>query len=1522
MHCILEHLKFPISGERFRVDIGRNASGDSIAHIMADLQPAEPEQADALDEARRLAALAFETGLVHRRPVPLTTNLVASAVPDWANGLKASSNLGPFKDLANRDVWIDLFPIVRHIRLVRVAGGIPFMTLPIEIIIPVPFPPPPSPTLDMPAGSVWFASQLLDASAPAGSWTGIRVAGGTLRFSAPVTGTGGEIVVPFGVTVDLTVDTAPQPRGTGTGPGQDARDANVAVPARFRLLVGSSAELTVDPADTARLLAFGFDTTLTPANGPVVYDPALKILAVPFTAQTSPFTVNSVKATAFSLAGAAPITAAAWGLPVAVIDPASLGDASGTGSLVVRLEAGLSGTWLGQTAPMRLMAAVLVADPLSLAVLTGDAQGERVEQQPRLPASEKGHLGLRWRTTFPIAFVAEAKGVEGVVTEAELSAVFDRPVDLRGERLSLHTQTIAVLFLATAQGTFLLTEGPLPPGLYQHAIGFGLVNAVLRATPPAALILYGAYDGTTLDQAAVLLEYRLLALVPTLPDPYAASYGSILSAIDQPGGGLVSILEWGPAASSFDFRIIPGAGEGILSLSRPRDEPFQAEQSPSALVERSGIDLWPEAVKAVGGALSFERSQGLILLDVSTNVDQFGVAWGPSARREAAGSALAIENLTLKAEGGDVLLVTLPAVQWEAVETVQDPGPDPLPRWVDFANSGVPTVFTVPTTSLVPVYPTAALTTLIDNFAQPAPLITQARFTLPFGIIALSSLHGPAPGNPRSATVAFNRPAKGQLQGAHQLRIDAHDATLPSGETPAFDGYTVQLPVAQPGNRSVLGDDVTSIFNTYLGASGTRPMVPVTRIDVSGYGESLFSDWRNPYTDPVAVAQARFDVMVGRTAYEIIQVRSILFPYGAVVVRTITIERRNNAIVTRSDSGWRAVSDGVYQFPGSPIVTHPGVVTRITEVTNILDTGQVLHVGGVDMAAVYFDGDLILDGAPANPGGGARPAPAKGQFGFIQITAGALIGPGQYADLLTQAGSLGGPLDTSINVGSGPQVIRLQRVDVGVTQGMGGPEFVMAAWGAPAFPGGGQWSVVQIDSPASAPAAVPQDRGLPLIRAGAAGAVPSPTSPYRFADPADLAQPSNPGRDYAVLHAMGTQRALFPRPKIEATDPTRITSTQIGTVADPYSLGTAIGPYPGPDKTVPFPTSAWALEVDANGQYKLGLPSPFAAGVGRRTMRQAGSVRSDLDYSAARVTYDLDTSQAVPWHFRLDGAVKIMNTTSLGDVIQLRANVVAVAGAATRFEQPNLVLGGGLSIVQDLLTILADLGITGTMSALMTNDWALKVAEIVPIVDASGKSLQIPPLPDPSPDLKFDETEIKVEIQVAPSADKAAFSMGGQPLIKIHALPPNVYAVAIIKFQIEISTADGTVYSLLIGFGLAYSLDAPPFGFKGLFALTLFGLIGDTVLGFGIGFLLQLQASIEPIVQVTISLEGQLAIVDACRGTPNATEYGAAKLTFGVEVSVCLVFSISIEVSTTGSEVLSGPGGAACPLPDVLPNAS
>jgi hypothetical protein len=72
------------------------------------------------------------------------------------------------------------------------------------------------------------------------------------------------------------------------------------------------------------------------------------------------------------------------------------------------------------------------------------------------------------------------------------------------------------------------------------------------------------------------------------------------------------------------------------------------------------------------------------------------------------------------------------------------------------------------------------------------------------------------------------------------------------------------------------------------------------------------------------------------------------------------------------------------------------------------------------------------------------------------------------------------------------------------------------------------------------------------------------------------------------------------------------------------------------------------------------------------------------------------------------------------------------------------------------------------------------------------------------------------------------------------------------------------------------------------------------------------------IVSIQLSLEGRLALVAACLDTPSRTLFSAGKLEFGVEVAVCVVLSISFEVSTTVTHVVQGPAEPACALPDVI----
>lgn len=1451
--------------------------------------------------------------LVSRRMLPIFSTQMADSLPLWAAGRAIERTFGPFRDRLGRDVWIDLFRVVRQVRLVRSSGGEPLVMLPLSLSLV--FRPGPVPLrYNLPAGSVWISSRLLAPAAPASSFTGLQISGGHLHFSQPIGITGEEAVVPAAVECRLELDLVAETAPAGSGDGGDARAAQAETPRRVTIII-TAAGATISTAEPARVQAYGTAANLDYRLGPPEYLPELNRIAVPFVSDTATFAVKAVESRLFQPEGRAGIQSSAWGLPVAVANPSTLGEASGSGNLILWLEKGLRAAWLGQPKPVALGPTVLMVDAARLAVIALSAGAQGAQQRFDLwEGSAPNTALLRWGQTFPLRFFSQVAGSEVLWTTTSFEAGLDLPLDVKGERLPLVSKSAQAIFVASSTGVLILVAAALEQPVGARRVGLGLANAVFVATPPNQCWLLARLNDGEAVAGTCALDFSRHALLPSLPDPYAVNLRSLARTLDQPGGTLRSIVTWGPVGARLDFILPPGAGNNLPAENRSTATLAGAVDAPLASSRAANDGVLPGAIKALGDATDFERRRRLILLDVSTRSDQFGVAFQIDRER---GPSLSVREMQLHTRSQDVLLLTLPAVQWEALITESDPNDPSFPLRLGFANSGVPTLLTVPSVRLVPVHPKAALDQLVENFALDVPQPAQTRFTLPFGIIARANLAKPNATSTRGAELSYNRPVKGDLEGGHQLTIRAVDTALGPDDSPSLAGFTAQLPIGQPGFRSALGDQVTIVFNSYLGASGFRPLVPVERLDLSGYGESLFSDWRNPYGEAVAVSQARFDVLVGRTSHEVIQVRSFLFPYGIKVVRTITIERKNSAIVARRDSGWQAVSDGVYNFelPGQPpsgIETHPGVVRRVTKVTHIRDTGEILTIDGVQLAAVRFDGDLELDGADGL-------VPATSQLGYVQLTAGTLISAATYRKLIEAAGPLGGAIDANIRIGGGGQKMRMARVGVGITQGLGGTEFVMTAWGSPAFPGGGEWSVLRLPDPDLAPESVARELGVPLIRAGRASAgPPSLSSPYRFADAVDLTQPSNPESDYGILHNTGTQRAFFTRPKIEATDPSRITSTQVPLLADPYCLSTSLGHFPEAPKAIPFQSANWALRVDGSGNFRLELPtSTFPITVGRRTLKQAGSVRGDVDYIGATVTYEVDTALPVPWRFALEGASKVMNSTALGDIIRLGANVRASADRATVFTEPQLKLGGSLSVVQDLLTILADLGITGIMNVAMTNEWSLKVGMKVPFKDPAGEDLQVPPAPFPTPDIKFADTGVSVELKVWPDADEAEFALGGQPMFAIKSIP-GLYAVAIIKFGIKLSTESGTTYSLTLGVGIAYELEAGPFELKGLFAITFFGFIGDTALGFGVGFLIQVSVELV-IVEVALRLEGKLAMVVACRGTDHETLYGAAKLVFAVEVSIAFVFSISFEFETTTESVMRGPGGAACPLPDIIP---
>ena len=76
----------------------------------------------------------------------------------------------------------------------------------------------------------------------------------------------------------------------------------------------------------------------------------------------------------------------------------------------------------------------------------------------------------------------------------------------------------------------------------------------------------------------------------------------------------------------------------------------------------------------------------------------------------------------------------------------------------------------------------------------------------------------------------------------------------------------------------------------------------------------MASKWANDDALFSQVSKAEFNVYTGRTSHELVQVVTKEYPFGAKMVRTITIFRMSNGYVARVDSGWNAQTPGLYDF--------------------------------------------------------------------------------------------------------------------------------------------------------------------------------------------------------------------------------------------------------------------------------------------------------------------------------------------------------------------------------------------------------------------------------------------------------------------------------------------------------------------------------------------------------------------------------------------------------------------------------
>ena len=1305
-----------------------------------------------------------------------------SGVPDWARRAQVVQSLGPFVDRSGVTLWVDLALLTISTQFAFGSASSPFGVFPIVHTL---LPPATATQFTLGAESIWFLASWLNASLPAGAFTGFSISGGSLVSSEIMSHTSGVYIIPDTATLTVTATLVGAPSPTSTGdPGADAAAAVFTPPTSITLIFKPSSAVFQTVA-AASATAYGSSFALHWSGSEVVAASVLPEIVVPCASTPASFTFASSTSEIFAPSGTASIASSGWALPLITSNITTLPVAAGPGAAAFGLTTGGSLETSVQSVSAMSTWLVEIGTGWLYELTEGQAKATETKFQLwPLTANAQVNAAANFSTDAKAAYAYQSSSTDEVLlTIGTVKAHLDRPVSATGARFPYESS--AALLINQAQSATTLVIVGVRKDERSVIMPLAIENAVMGLDAPEAFTLAGTLQGTQVVKCVASFFFDLRWLLPTLPDPYAASFDLSLVRVeaDSPSvGTVVAAIVWTGAEAKplLDF---------VLLLPAPAPGEMVVTTFPG-----------PAATNQVDATNTRQRSpMGVALLDLSTRVDLFGVAVAPqigalTQRDEGARNTIlltgtagnntstaapevALLGMTLALNGAEVATFALPQFSWEPMESTAAGQSGPIECLPAF--DGYPLLVAAPDNQqLVPFAPSPVLLNNIANVASGRPFA--ALFSLPFGldaIIVQNNTESKArkssfllaggrfgPNMPRfpnsfppSPPVAAPPPIPAApanppkiLFGAVTLSLmpehpGVSDASFPgftnidaTGATSTYPGYGTSVLGYDPTTHAT---DVADIFRgEFSQPGGKRPAVPLRRIDFSGYGASTFSEWLDQSVTGTGVTKVQFEASIGRTALDVIQVVSVIYPYCIKVVRTITMQRQNAGWIKRTDSGWQAASPGTFEQYASKV--HLGALNGAYNVRNIRDQSPTVSVteSGTtfEFREVLFDADLVLDksldvtsgGFPSkNIGGpsGLTAVASKNIIGYLQLSpdlqpaslaavAALLAKTGPLSPAISctvQAGNFGGMTGTILRC-SAFEVDRIMEP----TGSIGVPTLGVALRGAPQIPRGGGWSMGRRSFTDPNPSALPSNYPVPLVR-------PNTSNDFWYiADVADVLQLQQPSNYYSLLHSTGAQKVLFESPQIPTTTaispPPPAPGLQFLQPGPPRSGG-APGNPGSPNlgdlaailnSTGLFPDLSSALSLMVGGaaeqintigqgfQYKKTYTFPIGKPV---TIVDLDVINIQMLYqdtkqqtnpsqppTATKLTYAVDSSASPSWTLSIE-------TFTLQVIVPLFGNdpVVWITGGFYGDEHTapgvtglNVQLGGALSIVQSVFSAL------------------------------------------------------------------------------------------------------------------------------------------------------------------------------------------------------------------------------------------
>ena len=388
--------------------------------------------------------------------------------------------------------------------------------------------------------------------------------------------------------------------------------------------------------------------------------------------------------------------------------------------------------------------------------------------------------------------------LEAVIFNGRAIGHFDRPLAADGGRLAIRMPTAWYAVAELATDTIVGVIGHDPKAQTRPHVAFALENAFIKARSPVWLHLTGPLNAAGIERGLLLLRFPFRFVLPTLPDPYASSIDVPVRTDVDIGWASASVVWPNLDAASLGFTVLPAeAQQGALTTFNT------------------------QLVAGRGTAPTVP-----VLLDVSSNANQFGVAIPPQLRT---GSSLQVQGMSLVAEARHVAVITLPPISWEPMLTkTPEPGATsdvPLPPP---PHDGGPAFLTADVVELRPVEPVPLLRAYHEAIRDRRHF--NARLPLPFGLIANLNSRGNAGDAAESqfkGTVFMNRPRFDGLTGGRQLALKGEPG-VPQQRDPTMPGF-LDAEMQDDYAKGVLSENLLTGVVTDFGRGSERRAGPPLR---------------------------------------------------------------------------------------------------------------------------------------------------------------------------------------------------------------------------------------------------------------------------------------------------------------------------------------------------------------------------------------------------------------------------------------------------------------------------------------------------------------------------------------------------------------------------------------------------------------------------------------------------------------------------------------------------------------------